>query len=81
MNWPLLFDPKRILLGRPPWRFDKSAGARIGVLPRYADGKQVRWFEGTHTALPGVALKAMWEFLNTHLGAEAPAASSPPSGG
>jgi len=31
--------------------------------------KQLRWFEGTHTALPGAALKAMWEFLGAQLGA------------
>lgn len=29
--------------------------------------KQVLWFEGTHAALPGAALKAMWEFLKRHL--------------
>lgn len=30
--------------------------------------KQVAWFEGTHTELPGVALKSMWTFLAASLG-------------
>jgi len=46
-----------------------------------SEPKLVRWFQGTHTALPGVALKAMWEFLNAHLSVEAPSTSSPPVGG
>ena len=29
--------------------------------------KDVAWFEGGHTTLPGVALKTMWEFLARHL--------------
>ena len=30
--------------------------------------KQLLWFEGTHDALPGIALKAMWQFLRAPLG-------------
>jgi dienelactone hydrolase len=30
--------------------------------------KEVAWFEGTHTELPGVALKAMWTFLAKSVG-------------
>jgi dienelactone hydrolase len=30
--------------------------------------KAVLWFEGSHTRLPGAALKAMWQFLSRHLG-------------
>jgi len=30
--------------------------------------KQMLWFEGTHSELPGEALKAMWLFLKRHLG-------------
>ena len=29
--------------------------------------KELLWFEGTHTQLPGRALKAMWQFLRVHL--------------
>ena len=29
----------------------------------------VQWFDSTHSALPGVALKAMWTFLRNHLDA------------
>ena len=30
--------------------------------------KEVAWFEGTHTELPGVALKSMWTFLAANVG-------------
>jgi dienelactone hydrolase len=30
--------------------------------------KEMLWFEGTHSELPGAALKAMWLFLKRHLG-------------
>jgi dienelactone hydrolase len=30
--------------------------------------KQLLWFEGSHSQLPGEALKAMWLFLRQHLG-------------
>ncbi|MEN8182972.1 MAG: hypothetical protein ABFS46_10605 [Myxococcota bacterium] len=30
--------------------------------------KQIEWFDGTHTELPGVALKTMWTFLSGQLG-------------
>jgi fermentation-respiration switch protein FrsA (DUF1100 family) len=29
--------------------------------------KEILWFDGTHTRLPGQALKAMWRFLERHL--------------
>jgi dienelactone hydrolase len=29
--------------------------------------KEMLWFDGTHTELPGAALKAMWVFLREHL--------------
>jgi len=32
-----------------------------------AEPKQQLWFEGTHDALPGAALKAMWQFLQQNL--------------
>lgn len=33
--------------------------------------REILWFEGTHSQLPGRALKAMWLFLRRHLGLEA----------
>jgi hypothetical protein len=33
--------------------------------------KEVAWFEGGHSTLPGVALKKMWSFLARQLGLEA----------
>ncbi len=32
-----------------------------------SEPKEVAWFDGTHTELPGVALKAMWTFLAARL--------------
>jgi dienelactone hydrolase len=32
--------------------------------------KEILWFEGTHTELPGAALKAMWQFLERHLASD-----------
>jgi dienelactone hydrolase len=32
-----------------------------------AEPKEILWFEGSHTQLPGVALKAMWTFLARQL--------------
>jgi len=29
--------------------------------------KELLWFDGTHGELPGIALKAMWKFLQRHL--------------
>ncbi len=36
--------------------------------------KQLLWFDATHAALPGKALKAMWLFLSASLGLAAPTA-------
>ena len=56
---------------------------RDGTIPRTAsealfaaaaDPKEILWFEeATHQRLPGVALKAMWQFLRPHLELEEPA--------
>jgi dienelactone hydrolase len=32
-----------------------------------AEPKEIVWFDCTHSALPGAALKAMWRFLQRHL--------------
>lgn len=34
-----------------------------------SEPKELHWFEGGHDELPGAALKAMWRFLEPHLGA------------
>jgi dienelactone hydrolase len=36
-----------------------------------AEPKEILWFDCTHSALPGVALKAMWRFLRPHLALDA----------
>jgi dienelactone hydrolase len=60
-------------------RIPRSAAEALHAAARQP--KQVRWFEGTHTQLPGVALKAMWEFLSAHVGADGAPPVGPPSGG
>lgn len=83
---PAALDPARYvsrIAPRPVLFVNASDDATI---PRAAaealhaaagEPKQVRWFEGTHTELPGLALKAIWEFLDAQLGAE----GAPPAGG
>ena len=37
-----------------------------------ADPKEILWFDNaTHTTLPGVALKAMWQFVAQQIGVPA----------
>lgn len=45
MDLPLIQDPEAARHGRHRIVFDRSLPARFGVLPRYGDGTQVRWFE------------------------------------
>jgi carotenoid cleavage dioxygenase len=44
MDLPLVFDLGALDNG-VPFRFDASAGARLGVMPRTGSGADVRWFE------------------------------------
>ncbi|CAN0472398.1 unnamed protein product [Ascophyllum nodosum] len=46
MDLPLLFNKERVLSGDMPFVFDKSQGARMGVLPLDAtDASGMRWFD------------------------------------
>ncbi|WP_313885785.1 carotenoid oxygenase family protein [Fodinicola feengrottensis] len=45
MDLPLIQDMQAARQGRHKIIFDRSLPARFGVLPRYGNGSQVRWFE------------------------------------
>ena len=44
MDLPLVFDLDMLATG-VPFRFDRDAGARLGVMPRTGTNADVRWFE------------------------------------
>jgi fermentation-respiration switch protein FrsA (DUF1100 family) len=41
--------------------------ASAALFEAAGEPKEILWFDGTHTSLPGKALKAMWLFLQRHL--------------
>ncbi len=45
MDLPLVNDPKAASAGRHRLLFDRTLRSRFGVIPRYGDGDQVRWFD------------------------------------
>jgi predicted alpha/beta-hydrolase family hydrolase len=45
-----------------------SREAALALFEGGGEPKELLWFEGTHSELPGEALKAMWLFLKRHLG-------------
>jgi carotenoid cleavage dioxygenase len=45
MDLPLVFDLQRAMKGESPLYFDRDLPSRFGLLPRHAEGSQVRWFE------------------------------------
>lgn len=47
LDLPETFSLERAMKGQPPLRFEPELGARIGVLSRYGDGKEVKWFSIT----------------------------------
>src|SRR5437763_79741 len=47
MDLPLVQDLEAAKHGRHKLLFDRSLPSRFGVLPRYADGSQIRWFEAS----------------------------------
>ncbi|HEY3464078.1 MAG TPA: carotenoid oxygenase family protein [Amycolatopsis sp.] len=47
MDLPLVQDLEAAKLGRHKLHFDRSMPSRFGVLPRYGDGSQIRWFEAS----------------------------------
>jgi fermentation-respiration switch protein FrsA (DUF1100 family) len=70
-------DPARTVADFAPRPLLVVGATRDATIPRSAtealfeaagEPKQMLWFDGTHTELPGAALKAMWEFLREHLG-------------
>jgi len=47
MDLPLVQDLQAAKQGRHKLHFDRSLPSRFGVLPRYGDGSQIRWFEAS----------------------------------
>ena len=45
LDSPAIFDAQSMMEGGPMMRWDPEAGTRIGVLPRFGDGADIRWFE------------------------------------
>jgi dienelactone hydrolase len=45
-----------------------SREAALALFEGGGEPKEMLWFEGTHSELPGEALEAMWLFLKRHLG-------------
>ena len=44
-DMPVTFSLERVMNGGPAFGWEPSNGARIGVLPRYADGADIQWFD------------------------------------
>jgi carotenoid cleavage dioxygenase-like enzyme len=45
MDFPLTFRPERMEKGEPVLAFEKDRPTRFGIMPRYGDNSEVRWFE------------------------------------
>ena len=45
LDFPITLDIERAIAGGPALDFDAENGSRIGVLPRYGQDSDVRWFE------------------------------------
>jgi carotenoid cleavage dioxygenase len=45
LDTPALFDLSGALSGKPLLKWSPEHGARIGVLPRYAEGTAIKWFD------------------------------------
>ena len=45
LDMPVTFSLERVMNGGHAFEWEPANGARIGVLPRYADGSSIRWFE------------------------------------
>lgn len=58
LDLPLCFDLQRAMQGKPPIQWEPENGARIGVLPRHGDGKDIRWF----SVSPGMVFHVMNAF-------------------
>ncbi len=62
------FAPRPVLFVNATRDATFSRESSQALFDAAAEPKEIRWFEGTHTELPGAALKAMWVFLRRHLG-------------
>ena len=45
MDLPLVFDMQAAMRGESPLQFKKDLPSRFGILPRHAQGSEIRWFE------------------------------------
>ena len=45
MDLPLTFRPERMEQGQPALAFERDRPSRFGILPRYGDNSDIRWFE------------------------------------
>ncbi|MCU0269612.1 MAG: carotenoid oxygenase family protein [Acidimicrobiales bacterium] len=45
MDMSMLFDPDQLAKGRSKLRFYRDKPTRFGLIPRYGDGSEVRWFD------------------------------------
>jgi carotenoid cleavage dioxygenase-like enzyme len=45
LDFPITLDIERIMAGGAVLEFDASNGARIGVIPRFGNDEDVRWFD------------------------------------
>lgn len=45
MDLPLTFNPERMQRGEPMMMFERDRPSRFGIVPRYGDNSNIRWFE------------------------------------
>jgi cephalosporin-C deacetylase-like acetyl esterase len=56
------------IVGAAFYGLDPRPQAALAFFEDGGEPKEMLWFEGTHSKLPGEALDAMWRFLSRHLG-------------
>ena len=61
------FAPRPLLFVNATGDETISREASEALFEAAGEPKEILWFDGTHTSLPGKALKAMWLFLQRHL--------------
>ena len=69
-KWVGRIAPRPVLFVNATRDATISHAATEALYEAAEEPKQILWFEGSHTELPGAALKAMWTFLASHLGVE-----------
>ncbi|MDB9349741.1 carotenoid oxygenase family protein [Nodularia spumigena] len=47
MDLPLTFSPERAERGEPAMMFESNRPSRFGIIPRYGDNSNIRWFESS----------------------------------